>query len=240
MEFYHGTPFGGKKADKRLALTGRNALVPFNRLDDLQLVLEVCKGFRLDCGAYAIWRAGLSTYPHWDKYLALVEKLHTHPKYRGAFIPDIIAGTEAENDALVRQFPAHLGGIPVFHMHHSLRRLRRLVLTYDEVALGGSPEYKQLKSAAWWNRMAAMMEAACDEHGRPFSRLHGLRLMDRQVIAHLPLTAGDSANAARNSADKVGDLSRGQRACLIADRVEQHSAAVSWGRTKGLHIDLFA
>ncbi|WP_254244310.1 hypothetical protein [Hymenobacter sp. BRD128] len=207
--------------------------MPFSRPDDLALVVGACRGFLADNGAYSYWRKGFAEYPHYEAYVRWVEKIQPLPGFHGAIIPDHIAGDERQNNEYLRRWPVHLTGIPVFHMHHSLDRARWLAQTYDTVALGGGRGYEQLKSASWWARMHEIMSAFCDEYGRPLCRLHGLRMLDPKVFTKFPLASADSVNAARNSGSSqrfAPGLTRGERACLIADRIEQQDAPQVWLR----------
>jgi len=83
--------------------------------------------------------------------------------------------------------------------------------------------------------MGSAMDAVCDDLGRPICRLHGLRMLDPAIFQHLPLASDDSTNAAVNG----GSISRfgmytppsaGQRASVIADRIEAHTSAPTWQR----------
>ena len=239
---YHGTPIGGSKADAVQALTGRFGLVPYSRPDQLNIVLQYCKGFVLDNGAFSDWRKGYTEYRDYDGYTAWVEKLQEHPRFHWAIIPDHIAGTEAQNNAYLKRWPAHLKGVPVYHMHQPLERLLWLAQNYEIVALGGGNGYEVLKSRAWWQRIREMMDIVCDEFGRPLCQLHGLRMLDPKVFSLLPLASGDSTNVARNSGQAARfagttATTRGERACLIADRIEALDSARYW-RREGRQISL--
>ena len=83
--------------------------------------------------------------------------------------------------------------------------------------------------------MGAAMDAICDDQGRPACRLHGLRMLDPAIFQHLPFASADSTNAAVNG----GSISRfgmyapptaGQRANVIADRIESHNSSPIWQR----------
>lgn len=60
MIHYHGTPMGGTLTDKARFLSGRHALVPFPRQDDMGIVAEACQSFVFDNGALSAWKRGLS------------------------------------------------------------------------------------------------------------------------------------------------------------------------------------
>ena len=88
-------------------------------------------------------------------------------------------------------------GVPVWHLHESLDRLDLLANAYSLVALGSSGEYASPDSPKWWARMAEVMECVCID-GQPVTKLHGLRMLDPTILAHLPLASADSTNVARN------------------------------------------
>ncbi|WP_196956118.1 hypothetical protein [Hymenobacter guriensis] len=190
---FHGTPIGGSRADAVQALRGRYGLVSYARPDQLNITLEVCRGFILDNGAFSQWRKGATEFGDYDGYTAWVEKLQQHPRFLWAIIPDHIAGSEAKNNEYLARWPKHLRGVPVYHMHHSLDRLLWLAQNYETVALGGGIGYEVLKSRIWWQRIREMMDVV-DWHGRPLCRLHSLRMLDPRVFTVLPLSSGDSTN----------------------------------------------
>ena len=228
MIHYHGTPVGGPRQDAARFLRGRHALVPFSYPDDIAIAAEVCQSFVLDNGAFTAWRQGGSVDV--PGYIAWCEQWHRHPGFDWALIPDVIDGSEAENDALLDEWPRHIEGVPVWHMHESVERLARLAREWRTVALGSSGAFASVGTSSWWARMHAAMRAICDEHGRPMCKLHGLRMLDPEVFRLLPLSSADSTNAAVNS----GSLSRfgmylpptaAQRAAVIAERIEAHNSA---------------
>ena len=228
MIHYHGTPVGGKREHSVRFLSGRHALVPFSYPDDIGIVAEVCQSFILDNGAFTAWRKGGSVDV--VGYMKWVAEWHRHPGFDFAIIPDVIDGTEKENDDLVKSWPKTLEGAPVWHMNECVTRLIKLAKEWRVVALGSSGEFASVGTAKWWERMKYALQYICDEHGRPMCKLHGLRMLDPEVFRHLPLSSADSTNAAVNS----GSLSRfgmylppttGQRAEVIASRIESHNSA---------------
>lgn len=231
MIHYHGTPIGGSRQDTARFLIGRHALVPFPRQEDIGIVADVCQSFVFDNGAFTVWRQGgkldIDGYTNW------CQQWHRHPGFDWALIPDVIEGDEASNDALLRDWPREIEGVPVWHMHESIDRLVRLGHEWRVVALGSSGQWATPGTAPWWQRMSDAMGALCDEHGRPPCRLHGLRMLDPKVFGQLPLASADSTNAAVNS----GSISRfgiytpptsSQRAAVIAERIEAHNSAPIW------------
>jgi len=234
MIHYHGTPIGGSRQDTARFLNGRHALVPFPRMDDMPIVADVCKTFVFDNGAFSTWKRGLAMdvvgYMHW------VEEWCRHPGFQWALIPDEIEGNEADNDAQISAWLSSsvaLYGVPVWHMHESIKRLQRLAKQWSTVALGSSGQWPTPGTEAWWTRMSNAMDAICDEKGRPSCKLHGLRMMDPEIFQFLPLSSADSTNAAVNA----GSISRfgcylpptsAQRAAIIAERIEAFNSASVW------------
>lgn len=197
------------------------------------VVAEVCQSFIFDNGAFTVWRQGGQL--DIPGYIAWCDEWHRHPGFDWALIPDVIEGSEDENDALVADWPRHIAGVPVWHLHEGIDRLQRLAETWPTVAIGSSGQWSHPGSLAWWERMAKVMGAVCDAEGRPPCRLHGLRMLDPKVFTHLPLASADSTNAAVNG----GSLSRfgmylpptaAQRSAVIAERIESHNSAAIWSR----------
>jgi hypothetical protein len=230
MIHYHGTPMGGTTNDKARVLAGRHALVPFPRQDDMGIVAEVCQSFCFDNGAFSTWKRGavmdVAGYIDW------VERWHRHPGFDWALIPDVIDGDEKANDDLIATWPRHLHGVPVWHMHESLERLRELCSEWRTVAFGSSGQWATPGTAAWWARMGAAMDFICDA-GRPPCKLHGLRMLDPAIFTRLPLSSADSTNAAVNggSVNRFGQYvppTAGQRSEVIISRIEAHNSAAVW------------
>ncbi|HBO1194211.1 hypothetical protein FA219_24710 [Pseudomonas aeruginosa] len=241
MIHYHGTPIGGTRQDAARFLAGRHALVPFPRQDDVAIVAEVCQSFCFDNGAFSVWKKGGTLDV--ESYLRWVDDWRRHPGFDWALIPDVIDGDEADNDRLLEQRPEHLPGVPVWHLHESIERLVRLASNWKTVAFGSSGQWRSPGTAAWWKRMAAAMDAICNDQGRPMCRLHGLRMLDPAIFTRLPFASADSTNAAVNG----GSISRfgmyapptaGQRASVIADRIEAHTSAPIWQRENQIEMAL--
>lgn len=231
MIHYHGTPIGGSRQDVARFLVGRHALVPFPRQDDTPIVADVCQSFVFDNGAFSIWKKGgqldLEGYYRWT------DDWHKHPGFDWALIPDVIEGSEEENDDLLEQWPSHLPGVPVWHMHESIERLQRLAAKWKTVALGSSGQWPTPGANVWWERMGEVLPAICDEHGRPMCRLHGLRMLSTRIFTRIPLASADSTNAAVNcnSLARFGlykPPTTSQRAAVIAERIESHNSAPVW------------
>lgn len=247
MIHYHGTPVSGTRQDVVRFLSGRHALIPFARPDDLGAALEVCQSVVLDNSAFSLWRAGggdvdVAAYHAW------VHQIAGHPALDWCLIPDKIDGTEQDNVALVTlwlRMGSRVESVPVWHMHESLDWLDYLVSNFQRVAIGSSGQWSNPGTDAWWVRMDAAMKRACDERGRPRARLHGLRMLDPAIFANLPLSSADSTNASVNcgSVRRFGMYpapTASQRADVIASRIEAHQSAPAWIEGPSQHpIELF-
>jgi hypothetical protein len=198
------------------------------------LAAEVCQSFILDNGAYSAWTQ--ETAFDFDGYVSWVKTWDRHPAFDWCLIPDVIDGSEHENDMMLAAwFQANMRhGVPVWHLHESLGRLHRLGRGYQRIAFGSSGEYATVGNEAWWHRMGEAMEVVCDSEGRPKYRLHGLRMLAPTIFSHIPLTSADSTNVARNiGIDKswkgpYPPVTDAMRALVLAERIEMHVAAARW------------
>lgn len=233
MIHYHGTPCGATREDVARFASGRHMLIPFVRQEDIGTVAEVSQSFCVDSGAFTAWKQG--TVIDFSEYRSFVRHWYRHPAFDFALIDDVIDGTESANDALVESWPEDLKsvGVPVWHMHESLDRLRRLCESFSRVALGSSGEFAVVGTRKWWLRMDEALPYACDSEGRPISKLHGLRMLDPEIFKRLPLSSADSTNAVRNSSSykRFGMYvppNASTRMEIIAQRIESQQSAAFW------------
>lgn len=241
MIHYHGTPVSGPRDEAHLFLSGRHALVSYFAKDDLPAVAAYCQSFVFDNGAFSAWQSGVPLDV--PGYIAWVEEWHRHPGFDWALIPDVIDGDEAANDRLLDEWPEHLPGVPVWHLHESVERLQRLASNWRTVAIGSSGHWRTPGTKQWWRRMDEALRAIYDTQGRPLCRLHGLRMLDPRIFSELPLASADSTNAAVNggSVGRFGMYpapSAAQRASVIADRIESHNSAPIWQRSSQAELVL--
>lgn len=232
MVHYHGGPF----SDPATAIAvwrGRHAMISFARPDQIKIAAEVCQSFCLDNGAYSVWRrqSALDVCG----YYSWVNRWIRHPGCDFAVIPDSIEGSEEENDDLLDRWPfERWHGCPVWHMHESLRRLRRLIRQWPRIAIGSSGSYANPGNEEWWDRMKSAMRVCCNGSGTPRTRLHGLRMLNPELFCHLPLASADSTNISRNvQLDRkwIGPYtpsSKLVRGLVLVDRIEAHNAASNW------------
>ena len=234
MIHYHGTPVGGTRKDAARFLSGRHALVPFKRQDDLGVALEVCQSIVLDNSAFSYWKSGQGKVPFFE-YHAWVQSLAGHPALDWCLIPDKIDGDEQDNVELVTRWlksGSKVESVPVWHLHESIDWLVYLAKRFYRVALGSSGQWATPGNESWWRRINEAM-AAITVNGKPMCKLHGLRMLDPQIFTRLPIASADSTNASVNS----GSISRfgayvpptaGQRSEIIASRIEAHQSAPIW------------
>lgn len=200
MIHYHGTPCGATREDVARFLNRRHAFISFMRPEDIGTAAEVCQSFALDNGAFTKWKEW-APITDWNPYYEFVDLWGRHPSADWAVIPDVIDGTEQDNDDLIAEWPFGPLGVPVWHFHESLGRLGALAGAWPRVALGSSGKWPTPGTRGWWHRVAEAMAAICDDSGRPRCKLHGLRMLDPAIFHRLPLASADSTNAVRNSSN---------------------------------------
>lgn len=230
------------------AVGGGHAFVSFAHPGQLVTAQSVCQSFAIDNGAFSAWRAGRPILD-WTPYYNWVESAVT-PSLDFAVIPDVIDGGEDSNDALVDAWPFPRIGAPVWHLHESLDRLRRLADMWPRVCLGSSGDYAAIGTSMWWARMCAAISAVSNHDGRPGVRLHGLRMLDARVTTRVPLASADSTNIARNIG--IDSAWRGTyqpatkeaRAVVMRTRIEGQQSPSRWvsdtSEVSGMQGDLLA
>jgi hypothetical protein len=117
-----------------------------------------------------------------------------------AVVPDVIDGTEADNDALLTEWPlGRFFGAPVWHMHETLERLERMASDWPRLCIGSSGGLRHS-----WEALHGGTESPAGHGrglrrpGRPGVRLHGLRMLNPEVFSRLPFASADSTNIGRN------------------------------------------
>lgn len=217
------------------AFARRHAMVSYEHPQQMEIAAEVCQSVALDNGAFPSWVKGVKF--DFDGYADWAAKWTKHPAVEWCVIPDRIDGSEADNDALLRDWSLPKAvSVPVYHMHESIDRLVRLCADFPLVALGSSGQFATVGNDAWWHRMADMMDAICDDEGSPLVKLHGLRMLDPGVFSKLPLSSADSTNVARNVGmdsawrQSYAPKSRAMRAHILMERIELHASAAYWDR----------
>jgi hypothetical protein len=230
---YHGTPITPDEAAIPI-LSGRHGMVSFANPQQVGLVAEVCQSFTFDNGAFPAWKGGRPLDV--PGYYAFVEKWKSHPGFDWALIPDVIDGGEDENNELLAAWPFDIHiGVPVWHLHESLDRLRYLAHSWPRIALGSSAQYAVVGTPSWRMRMDEVMAVLCRD-GVPLCKLHGLRMLNPKIFRLYPFASADSTNVGRNiGIDKKWKgtyvpISKAARGIVIAGRVEAQQSAAAWGK----------
>lgn len=201
---------------------------------NLALAVSVCQSFAIDNGAFTAWKQG-KPVTDWSGFYAWASDAQRIPSCDFAVVPDVIDGSEADNDALLTEWPlGRFFGAPVWHMHESLERLERMASDWPRLCIGSSGEFSAVGNAAWWGRIAQAMAVVCDDHGRPSVRLHGLRMLNPEVFSRLPFASADSTNIGRNIG--IDQAWRGTytpptkeaRAVVMRARIESQNAPATW------------
>jgi len=227
---YHG----GRHSSFQVALTvwkGRHALVSFADPQQIAIAADVAQSFAMDNGAFSVWKQGIAV--DWRAYYAWVDEWRFHPGFDWAVIPDVIEGDAAANDALLAEWPfGNFAGVPVWHFHEPLERLVRLAHEWPRVALGSSGRYSTPGTARWGGRMQQVMDVVC-KGGRPTVKLHGLRMLNPQIVEYVPFASADSATVSRkvNLANWGGvykAASRESRARVLVEYYEAVQSAPLW------------
>jgi hypothetical protein len=245
---YHGGPITPETA-AAACWRRSHAMVSFANPDQAAIAFAVADSVTLDNGAWPIFASGQGRI-NVDQYMAWVETWHRHPACDWCLVPDIIDGTEQENDELIRQWDeestiGRLQSVPVWHMHESIDKVRRLCEEWPRVAIGSSGDYVTIGTPKWWGRISQAMEAVCDD-GEPIAKLHGLRQMDPTIFSVVPYASVDSTNVARNiGIDSAWTGSyipkrKETRAMLLRDNIEHHPSAARWNGPIMRNMELFA
>lgn len=176
----------------------------------------------IDNGAFGVETRG--NKPNWQGFYKWARSwMDYHTTW--AVIPDVIGGTEPENDRLLTEWYAVMGtysqAAPVWHLHESLDRLERLVLGFERVCFGSSGQYWQVNSAAWNGRVNEAFNRICKGSGRPPAAIHMLRGMSLSGSVY-PFASVDSADVARNHEQAPG------RALRMARRWDAQQCPARW------------
>ena len=195
MIHYHGTPVTPRV--RLYELAGRHFCVSFANPQDVSVCHEIGQSVLLDNGAFTLWRGGKA--PDWNKFYDWAEPWLDYPT-TWAIIPDVIDGSEEDNDFLLAKwkFRGLPKGAPVWHLHESLDRLRKLTHNYERVCFGSSGLYDKPRTDRWRRRVSDAFDVIADERGKVpwIHMLRGLACCGDIF----PFASADSANAARNSA----------------------------------------
>ena len=200
MIHYHGTPITPECAMAQLA--GRNFCVSYATYmrgkDVPGQAHSIGQSVMLDNGAFTFWKSGTPT--NWPGFVEWARPWLEYPT-TWAVMPDVIAGSEDDNDRLIAWLWNHDSEVyrrsaPVWHMHESIDRLKRLCHGYERVCIGSSGMFKEVGSGPWHRRMEQAMNAVCGSGPVPVW-LHMLRGMALSGSAY-PFASMDSTDIAQN------------------------------------------
>lgn len=223
MIHYHGGPITPETVAQRV-WTGRHAFVSYAHPVQIELAASVCQSFALDNGAFSLWKAGKAT--DWYGYYDWAYKWMRHPACDWAVIPDVIGGTEQENDDLIAEWPHGHRGVPVWHLNESPERLARLAADWPRVALGSAAEWDVRRPKKCLERLAYVLPYITDDSGFVTTKLHGLRMLNQAITRYVPLASADSTNVARNVgidsawSGSYAPATKETRGAVLVERVE--------------------
>jgi hypothetical protein len=189
---YHGLPLT-PVALLVEQMAGRFFCVSYADARQVRQAHSIGQGVMLDNGAFSVWRRG--HVPDWQGYYAWSDPWLDYPT-TWAVIPDVIGGTDEENDALVEQWPHHGKGAPVWHMHSPVDRLIRLLEDFGRVCFGSSGQFATVLDERWerradeaWNAIAVRFRRTPSVH-----MLRGMACSGERW----PFASVDSTDIARN------------------------------------------
>jgi hypothetical protein len=215
-------------------------MVSYAHPQQLGLALDTARKVYFDNGAFSFWRKGTPT--DWPKYYSWLDSLLRHPRFGWACIPDIIDGSEDENNRLIEEWPFKpWQGVPIWHLHESLSKLDYLCSgRWPVIALGSSGVYKTPNSKTWWGRMEKALNVICDLDGKPRVGIHGLRMLNPALVEQIPFVSCDAVTVAINIGmacrwpELYKESSKAIRAEALAVRLESAQSPSLWRGRKNV------
>lgn len=199
---YHGGPlWGGEELLPALYQNG-GALVSFARPEQIKKISALKCKLVLDNGAFSTWKKSLvgevmDWDTHWTRYYQWVQTWFHRIEW--FIIPDVIEGSEEENNRLVARVPATLRekAVPVWHSDESMERFIRLCEQFPRVAIGCCGPHRSIRSLAWKIRIEQAFIEIYVARDLPV-KIHGLRMLDGRALSQFPFDSADSTNVAIN------------------------------------------
>ena len=117
-----------------------------------------------------------------------------------------------------------------------------MVERYPRIAIGSTQGF-ELKTMRFWNEMRKIFEVVCDQDGVPRVKVHGLRMLDPEIVTNFPFSSCDSAGASILSSFDNGwsfpyaPETKSGRAALYANKVEM-SQSPSFYKLKPIQMEL--
>lgn len=220
MIHLHGSPFSGSKHDPEveelcahLYGTGQaGGLVSFMGKVQTDLVIKHGIITVFDNGAFSLWKklqklgtlAGFDWDKHWTKFYLWLFMYYS--KIEWFLIPDVIEGSEEENDRLINSVPEMFKdkAVPVWHTVESVERFIRLCEEFDIVAIGACGPHEYIMGDACQDRLNFVFDEIY--HYRNIDvKIHGLRMTDNRVVAKFPFHSCDSTSVVQREKYSDGD-----------------------------------
>jgi len=233
MIVYHGLPFGLAKPSAQRVLTNRHILLSYATCKGSQeQYIDLSASTILDNGAFTYWRRK-EAYD-FEGFVVWARRLIKHPSVEWFLAPDIIDGSEEQNDELLSEVPPDLSRpeicTPVWHLHESVERLLFLCSVAHRVALGSSGQYQRPGSRKWYARMHVIWPLIPHT-----TKVHGLRMCAGPIVGMFPFSSVDSTTAGRHGRFK-GTIPPGPfrnctpetRVRAIAEEMEMCPKAVAY------------
>lgn len=225
IRHFHGTPIWGDRGRVlQTAIKDGGAFISYARPDQIEQCLIHSSKIAIDNGAFSAWKRGLSI--DWSEFYMWLFRYYHHPKMDFFIVPDVIDGSEDDNDRLIDSVPDMFKGkaVPAWHMHESIDRLVRLCEKWPKVAFGSSGKYTEIRTKAWHSRMKEALTEIYGERDLK-TKIHGLRMLDGRVLGAYPIDTADSTNLACNVpkfAVKYPDLTRNVEAMECYKNLNEH------------------
>jgi hypothetical protein len=200
MIHYHGTPITPRSV--LLELHGCHFCVSFSAPQDVEPAHSVGQSIMLDNGAFSFWRRNplRNTPQDWQTFYDWAKHWLAY-KTSWAVIPDVIDGSEQENDRLIAEWFVKMGSYkqaaPVWHIHENFDRLEKLVSLHERVCFGSSGQYSTIGDDKWNNRVNEAFNRICKGSGACPAWIHMLRGMSLAGSCY-PFSSVDSTDVARN------------------------------------------
>jgi hypothetical protein len=259
MIHLHGSPFSGSKYDPEvdelcahLYGTGQaGGLVSFMGKTQTELVIKNGNYVWFDNGAFSLWKRlkklgtleGFDWDKHWTKfYMWLLKHYSQIDKF---LIPDVIEGSEEENDRLINSVPSMFRekAVPVWHTVESIDRFVRLCEEFDTVAIGACGPHEFIMGQACQDRLSLVFDEIYHRRNVPV-KIHGLRMTDNRVVAAFPFYSCDSTSVVQREKYSEGDTpslkGRLTRTAVFKAAMEKTKSPTikEWQKTRKSQFDL--
>jgi hypothetical protein len=206
-------------------LAGRHFCVSFAEPRDVALAHRIGQSVMLDNGAFTAWTQGREV--DWDEWALWADEWLAYPT-TWAVAPDVIDGSEEDNNDLLNRYWAWPKVAPVWHLHESLGRLMWLRTKYDRICFGSSGAYRTIGTPEWHHRICEAFNAIADNRGR-VGWVHMLRGMSLSGSEY-PFASADSTDIARNHHQPY------QNVRAMADRWDSRQCPPVWSLREQLRL----